>query len=94
MKIDLWLLSFMRFFFITDYIKFMLCVLWEIYSFRFILHVQFSQSQQQQSRLNQWKLPAPDKEDTGDFSRAPGSTSKPLTSSPNMNPLGLTQPDG
>lgn len=55
---------------------------------------QFSQNQQPQSRLNQWKLPAPDKEETGDFSRAPGSTSKPLATSPNMNPLGLTQPDG
>ncbi|GJQ80904.1 hypothetical protein Trydic_g4721 [Trypoxylus dichotomus] len=52
---------------------------------------------QQQSRLNQWKLPALDKEEGGEFSRAPGSISKSLApshSSPNLNPLGLTQPDG
>lgn len=49
---------------------------------------------QQQSRLNQWKLPAPDKEEGGEFSRAPGPSSKPLATSPNMNPLGLTQADG
>ncbi|KAF5283611.1 hypothetical protein FQR65_LT13817 [Abscondita terminalis] len=56
-----------------------------------------SQISQQQSRLNQWKLPALDKEEGGEFSRAPGSISKPLApsnSSPNLNPLGLTQPDG
>ncbi|XP_018401324.1 PREDICTED: trinucleotide repeat-containing gene 6C protein isoform X1 [Cyphomyrmex costatus] len=61
---------------------------------------------QQQSRLNQWKLP-PSLDKDGDlvsneFSRAPGTTSKPPTtpggltqshSSPNMNPL-LGQGDG
>ncbi|XP_063980322.1 trinucleotide repeat-containing gene 6C protein isoform X2 [Diachasmimorpha longicaudata] len=60
---------------------------------------------QQQSRLNQWKLPSIDKDVdiTGnEFSRAPGTTSKPpqapgglshTHSSPNMNPL-LGQADG
>ncbi|KAK0168678.1 hypothetical protein PV327_002454 [Microctonus hyperodae] len=60
---------------------------------------------QQQSRLNQWKLPSLDKDGdiTGnEFSRAPGTTSKPPPtpgslshshSSPNMNPL-LGQGDG
>ncbi|XP_012228942.2 trinucleotide repeat-containing gene 6C protein isoform X4 [Linepithema humile] len=60
---------------------------------------------QQQSRLNQWKLPSLDKDGdlvSNEFSRAPGTTSKPpatpggLTqshSSPNMNPL-LGQGDG
>ncbi|XP_015596287.1 trinucleotide repeat-containing gene 6C protein isoform X2 [Cephus cinctus] len=60
---------------------------------------------QQQSRLNQWKLPSLDKDGdiaTNEFSRAPGTTSKPPTtpgglaqshSSPNMNPL-LGQGDG
>ncbi|XP_043482810.1 trinucleotide repeat-containing gene 6B protein isoform X3 [Leptopilina heterotoma] len=60
---------------------------------------------QQQSRLNQWKLPSLDKDGdsvVNEFSRAPGTTSKPpqapggLTqshSSPNMNPL-LGQSDG
>ncbi|KAK2581968.1 hypothetical protein KPH14_002408, partial [Odynerus spinipes] len=60
---------------------------------------------QQQSRLNQWKLPSLDKDGdltTNEFSRAPGTTSKPPTvpggltqshSSPNMNPL-LSQGDG
>ncbi|XP_015177022.1 PREDICTED: trinucleotide repeat-containing gene 6C protein isoform X2 [Polistes dominula] len=60
---------------------------------------------QQQSRLNQWKLPSIDKDgDIGanEFSRAPGTTSKQSTapggltqshSSPNMNPL-LGQGDG
>uniref|UniRef100_A0A0A9Y428 Protein Gawky n=1 Tax=Lygus hesperus TaxID=30085 RepID=A0A0A9Y428_LYGHE len=59
-----------------------------------------STSTSQQSRLNQWKLPALDKDsDIGtagqDFSRAPGTTTKatPGNSSPNMNPL-LGQPDG
>lgn len=50
---------------------------------------------QQGSRLNQWKLPSLDKDIdiTGnEFSRAPGTTSKPLQAphthgSPNMNPL-------
>ncbi|XP_046413280.1 trinucleotide repeat-containing gene 6C protein-like isoform X3 [Neodiprion fabricii] len=63
------------------------------------------QVSQQQSRLNQWKLPSLDKEGdlgTNEFSRAPGTTSKPPTtpggltqshSSPNMNPL-LGQGDG
>ncbi|XP_034939131.1 trinucleotide repeat-containing gene 6C protein isoform X3 [Chelonus insularis] len=68
--------------------------------------VVFDNSQsQQQSRLNQWKLPSLDKDsDMGgnEFSRAPGSTSKPPPtpgslshshSSPNMNPL-LGQSDG
>ncbi|XP_018330621.1 protein Gawky isoform X2 [Agrilus planipennis] len=63
------------------------------------LGIKDPQVSQQQSRLNQWKLPVLDKEDPGEFSRAPGSSSKPLTashSSPNLNPLplGLTQPDG
>ncbi|XP_017786901.1 PREDICTED: protein Gawky isoform X2 [Nicrophorus vespilloides] len=53
---------------------------------------------QGQSRLTQWKLPPTlDKDEGGDFSRAPGSVSKPLVpshSSPNLNPLGLTQTDG
>ncbi|EZA61318.1 trinucleotide repeat-containing gene 6C protein isoform X2 [Ooceraea biroi] len=60
---------------------------------------------QQQSRLNQWKLPSLDKDGdlvSNEFSRAPGTTSKqPATpggltqshSSPNMNPL-LGQGDG
>ncbi|XP_023288422.1 trinucleotide repeat-containing gene 6C protein isoform X2 [Orussus abietinus] len=60
---------------------------------------------QQQSRLNQWKLPSLDKDSdiaTNEFSRAPGTTSKPPTapggltqshSSPNLNPL-LGQGDG
>ncbi|XP_072767323.1 uncharacterized protein Gw isoform X4 [Anoplolepis gracilipes] len=60
---------------------------------------------QQQSRLNQWKLPSLDKDGdlvSNEFSRAPGTTSKPPTtpgaltqshSSPNMNPL-LGQSDG
>ncbi|XP_011298524.1 protein Gawky isoform X2 [Fopius arisanus] len=59
---------------------------------------------QQQSRLNQWKLPSLDKDGdiTGnEFSRAPGTTSKPpqtsglshTHTSPNMNPL-LGQADG
>ncbi|GLH02954.1 Protein Gawky, partial [Gryllus bimaculatus] len=50
--------------------------------------------QSQQSRLNQWKLPALDKDGDGtsnEFSRAPGTTTKPTLaqshSSPNMNPL-------
>lgn len=47
---------------------------------------------QQQSRLNQWINK--DKEDGGEFSRAPGSSSKPMTTSPNMNPLGLNPSDG
>ncbi|KAB0794077.1 hypothetical protein PPYR_13697 [Photinus pyralis] len=61
------------------------------------LGIKDSQISQQQSRLNQWKLPALDKEEGGEFSRAPGSISKPLApsnSSPNLNGLGLTQPDG
>ncbi|KAG8224851.1 hypothetical protein J437_LFUL005454 [Ladona fulva] len=56
---------------------------------------------QNQSRLNQWKLPSLDKEgDVGagnEFSRAPGTTSKSTlpqpNSSPNINPL-LGQGDG
>lgn len=59
--------------------------------------IKDTQMSQQQSRLNQWKLPALDKEEGGEFSRAPGSVSKSLApshSSPNLNPLGLTQPDG
>ncbi|XP_060522556.1 protein Gawky isoform X3 [Cylas formicarius] len=51
-----------------------------------------SQVNQQQSRLNQWINK--DKEENGEFSRAPGSSSKPVATSPNMAPLGLTQPDG
>lgn len=58
-----------------------------------------SSYQNQQSRLNVWKLPALEKESEagGEFSRAPGSVSKPLVpshSSPNLNPLGLNQGDG
>ncbi|XP_071444399.1 protein Gawky isoform X1 [Hetaerina americana] len=57
--------------------------------------------QNQQSRLNQWKLPSLDKEgDVGagsEFSRAPGTTSKSTlpqpNSSPNINPI-LGQGDG
>ncbi|XP_020288424.1 trinucleotide repeat-containing gene 6C protein isoform X2 [Pseudomyrmex gracilis] len=60
---------------------------------------------QQQSRLTQWKLPSIDKDGdlvSNEFSRAPGTTSKPPTtpgglsqshSSPNINPL-LGQSDG
>ncbi|KAI4455914.1 trinucleotide repeat-containing protein [Holotrichia oblita] len=61
------------------------------------MHYDIIKQSQQQSRLNQWKLPALDKEEGGEFSRAPGSVSKSLApshSSPNLNPLGLTQPDG
>ncbi|KRF85369.1 protein Gawky isoform X2 [Drosophila virilis] len=52
----------------------------------------------QQSRLNQWKLPVLEKDtiatDSTDFSRAPGTTKQNLTSnSSNMGPLGL-QNDG
>ncbi|XP_063224189.1 protein Gawky isoform X2 [Bacillus rossius redtenbacheri] len=55
--------------------------------------------QTQQSRLMQWKLPSVDKDGDGmnEFSRAPGSTTKPSLpqshSSPNINPL-LGQGDG
>lgn len=50
-------------------------------------------SYQNQSRLNQWKLPALEKSETEEFSRAPGSSKSlvPSHSSPNLNPLG---PDG
>nr|CAI5868467.1 unnamed protein product [Callosobruchus analis] len=51
-----------------------------------------NQVNQQQSRLNQWINK--DKEDGSDFSRAPGSSSKPMTTSPNINPLGLNPTDG
>ncbi|KAG5874249.1 hypothetical protein JTB14_027715 [Gonioctena quinquepunctata] len=50
------------------------------------------QLNQQQSRLTQWINK--DKDDTNEFSRAPGSSSKPMTTSPNMNPLGLNPTDG
>ncbi|CAH0563591.1 unnamed protein product [Brassicogethes aeneus] len=53
--------------------------------------LQNQQQQQQQSRLNQWINK--DKEDGNEFSRAPGSSSKPLATSPNMNPL-LPNSDG
>ncbi|XP_044759265.1 protein Gawky isoform X3 [Coccinella septempunctata] len=53
------------------------------------LGIKDPQLSQQQSRLNQWIKP--EKEEGGEFSRAPGSS---LATSPNMNPLGLTQPDG
>ncbi|XP_056642244.1 protein Gawky isoform X1 [Diorhabda sublineata] len=46
----------------------------------------------QQSRLTQWINK--DKDDVGEFSRAPGSVSKPLNTSPNMNPLVLNSSDG
>ncbi|KAF7266603.1 hypothetical protein GWI33_020105 [Rhynchophorus ferrugineus] len=45
-----------------------------------------------QSRLNQWINK--DKEESSEFSRAPGSSSKPVATSPNMAPLGLSQNDG
>lgn len=45
----------------------------------------------QQSRLNQWKLPSLDKDGEGsEFSRAPGTAKS--TTSPQLNQLGL-QPD-
>lgn len=51
----------------------------------------------QQSRLNQWKLPVLEKDtiamDGTDFSRAPGTTKQSLPNSNNMGPLGL-QNDG
>ena len=68
-------------------------------------HYFLNVQSQQQSRLNQWKLPSLDKDGDisgNEFSRAPGTTSKPLQtpgglshthSSPNMNPL-LGQGDG
>ncbi|XP_050502788.1 protein Gawky isoform X1 [Diabrotica virgifera virgifera] len=46
----------------------------------------------QQSRLTQWI--SKDKDDGGEFSRAPGSSSKPPNTSPNMNPLVLNPSDG
>ncbi|XP_050301424.1 protein Gawky isoform X2 [Anthonomus grandis grandis] len=49
-------------------------------------------TQQSQSRLNQWINK--DKDENSEFSRAPGSSSKPVATSPNMAPIGLTQPDG
>jgi len=57
-----------------------------------------STNNSQQSRLNQWKLPALDKEspmDPNDFSRAPGTTAKSTlsTGSSTMSTLGL-QGDG
>jgi len=69
------------------------------------LSIHYFQQSQQQSRLNQWKLPSLDKDGdlvSNEFSRAPGTTSKPPAtpgglsqshSSPNMNPL-LGQGDG
>lgn len=56
------------------------------------LGIKDPQLSQPQSRLNQWIKP--DKEEGSEFSRAPGSSSKSLATSPNMNPLGLTQSDG
>lgn len=47
---------------------------------------------QQQSRLTQWINK--DKDENSEFSRAPGSSSKPVATSPNMGPLGLSQSDG
>ncbi|SPP88999.1 blast:Protein Gawky [Drosophila guanche] len=48
----------------------------------------------QQSRLNQWKLPVLEKDDGTDFSRAPGATKQNVSSnSNNMGSLGL-QNDG
>lgn len=51
--------------------------------------------QSQQSRLTQWKLPSLDKDSDLDFSRAPGTTTKPSggNSSPNLNSV-LGQADG
>lgn len=62
-------------------------------------HTSAFQSQQQGSRLNQWKLPSLDKDGemsgNNEFSRAPGTTTKPQggSTSPNINPL-LGQGDG
>lgn len=58
----------------------------------------FQGASSQQSRLNQWKLPALDKDGVGDntdFSRAPGTTAKSTMSTSNsaMGSLGL-QGDG
>lgn len=51
----------------------------------------YSSSSNQQSRLNQWKLPSLDKDVEGsEFSRAPGTAKS--TTSPQLNQLGL-QPD-
>ncbi|CAG9864079.1 unnamed protein product [Phyllotreta striolata] len=50
------------------------------------------QLNQQQSRLTQWINK--DKDEGGEFSRAPGSSSKPINTSPNMNPLVLNSTDG
>lgn len=61
-----------------------------------------SSSTSQQSRLNQWKLPSIDKDNSAggndgstDFSRAPGTTAKSTmsTSNSSMGSLGL-QSDG
>ncbi|XP_023022577.2 trinucleotide repeat containing adaptor protein gawky isoform X1 [Leptinotarsa decemlineata] len=56
------------------------------------LGIKDPQMSQQQSRLTQWINK--DKEEGNEFSRAPGSSSKPMTTSPNMNPLGLNPTDG
>ncbi|XP_055373352.1 protein Gawky isoform X2 [Condylostylus longicornis] len=57
----------------------------------------FQGAPNQQSRLNQWKLPVLEKDvptDSTDFSRAPGPTAKSIsTNSTNINTLGL-QSDG
>lgn len=58
----------------------------------------FQNSTSQQSRLNQWKLPNFDKDNTDnatDFSRAPGTTAKSTISTSNsvIGSLGL-QGDG
>lgn len=55
------------------------------------IFLQMNFQNQQQSRLNQWINK--DKEEGGEFSRAPGSSSKPMATSPNMN-LGLNPTDG
>lgn len=51
----------------------------------------FQGAPNQQSRLNQWKLPTLEKEvpsDSTDFSRAPGPTAKPTQSTANANNMG------
>lgn len=65
----------------------------------FLLNLQaLSTGLQNQSKLNQWKLPnSIDKDDLtcgNEFSRAPGTTTKSTTvsGSPNLNPL-LVQTD-
>lgn len=67
-------------------------------NFRFLQSSGYQGAPNQQSRLNQWKLPVLEKDtiatDGTDFSRAPGATKQTLPSnSNNMGSLGL-QNDG